>query len=192
MVIRPSRFGGVMGGLFLLLAAIIAAIIASRGAVHSAGDAILAVLIVGAAAIYGLSGLLDAVLARIVVDDQTVEIRNLFGVRRRYPRELIRSAARRSIFAPAQSGIYQHELLLIGEDGRCLARLWEADYDDAALRRMVESLQLKWPAARPASVRHVRREFPGSHAIDYPLIAVGILAVVAVILALITFAIMTH
>ena len=44
MVIRPIRFVGVMGGLFLLLAAIIAAIIASRGAVHSAGDAILAVL----------------------------------------------------------------------------------------------------------------------------------------------------
>jgi hypothetical protein len=192
MVVRPVRFGGVMGGLFLLMDAIVFAIIASRGQIHGPGDAILAVVVFGCFAMYGLNGVFVAVLARIVVDDHAVEVRNGFGVSRRYPRELVRSAARRSIFAPAQAGIYRDELLLIGENGLCLARVWVSDYDIDQLKALVESLDLKWPSVRRASIRRVRQEFPGAHAINYQLVTVGILAVVAVFLALITLTIMTH
>src|ERR1700694_208613 len=156
LVIRPSRFGYVTGGIGLLLDAIIVAIVAFRGVVHGPIDAAVVTLIAGGFALYGLNDVLAAAVARIVVGDDAVEVRNQVGRRRRFARTEISHATRRSVFAPAESGIYQDQFLLIANDGRCLARLWEADYNPADLERLVETLGLKWPQTRQASVRHVK------------------------------------
>jgi hypothetical protein len=157
LVIRPSRFGYVTGGIVLLLDAIIVATVAFRGVVHRPIDAAVVTLIAGGFALYGLNDVLVAAVARIVVGDDAIEVSNQVGRRRRFARTEITRAARRSVFAPAESGIYQEELLLIAKDGRRLVRLWEADYNSADLERLVETLGLKWPQTRQASERHVNR-----------------------------------
>jgi hypothetical protein len=154
LLIRPSRFGYVTGGIVLLLDTIIVATVAFRSVVHRPIDAAGIALIAGGFALYGLNDVLVAAVARIVVGDDAIEVRNQVGRRRRFARTEISHAARRSVFAPAESGIYQDEFLLIGKDGRCLARLWEADYNSADLERLVETLGLKWPPTRQASARH--------------------------------------
>ena len=176
----------------LLLDAIILATIELRGLVHHPTDAALATLIVGGLALYGLNDVMVAAVARIVVDDDAIEVRNQVGRRRRFARTEIGHAARRSVFAPAQSGIYQDELLLIAKDGRCVLQLWEADYGDADLDRLVEILGLKWPETEEASLRHIDRAFPGAHRFDYQTATVVTLGIFAVGLSIITVAVLTH
>ena len=74
-------------------------------------------------------------------------------------------------------------------DGRALLRLAESDYDTRALERLVETLGLKWPDTKSASVRQIRREFPHAFAFDFQTIAIAILIILAVALAVITFAV---
>ena len=176
----------------LLLDAIIVATIQLRALVHRPSDVAWAALIVGGLALYGLNNVLVAALARIVVDDDAIEVRNQVGRRRRFARTEVSHAARRSVFAPAQSGATQNELLLIAKDGRCLTRLWEANYSPADLEHLVETLGLKWPNTDKASVRHINRTFPGAHLFDYQVATVVILVVVAVGLAVIAFTVLTH
>jgi hypothetical protein len=192
LAIRPSRFGYVTGGLALLLDAIIVVIIQLRGLVHRPSEAAIAALIVGGIALYGLNDLLVAAVARIAVDNDVVEVRSQFGRRRRFARSEVNRAARRSVFAPAQSGIYKDELLLVAKDGLCLSRLWEGDYSAADLERLVQSLGLAWPQSERASVRHVNRTFPGAHRVDYAMAAIVILVIVAIGLAVVTLALLTH
>jgi hypothetical protein len=71
--------------------------------------------------------------------------------------------------------------LLIAKDGRRLARLWESDYGSASLKRVVESLGLSWPEPETASKRN-----------RGAIAAVVILAVIAVGLGVIAFAMLTH
>jgi hypothetical protein len=192
LAIRSSRFGYVTGGFALVLDAIIVVIIQLRGLVHRPGEAALAALIVGGIALYGLHEVLVAAAARIAVDNDVIEVRSEFGRRRRFARSEVNRVARRSVFAPAQSGIYQDELLLVAKDGSCLTRLWEADYSSADLERLVQSLGLAWPESEQASVRHVNRTFPGAHRVDFAVAAVVILVIVAIGLAVVTFALLTH
>src|ERR1700730_2844004 len=133
LVIRSTRFGYGIAAVFLFLAAIIVLAILFRGSIHSSSDLILAVLVVGGTTLLGLSQLLSAALGRVVVDERGIEVRNSLGRTRRFARDDIRRAARRSVCAPAQAGIYRTELLLIGKDGRCVARFWDGDYDPAGL-----------------------------------------------------------
>jgi hypothetical protein len=192
LVVRASRLAYVWGGIVLLLDAIILATIELRGLVHRPTDAALATLIVGSFALYGLNDVMVAAVARIVVDNDAIEARNQVGRRRRFARTEVSHAARRSVFAPAQSGIYQDELLLIAKDGRCVLQLWEADYGDADLERLVETLGLEWPETEEASLRHINRAFPGAHRFDYQTATVVILVILAVGLAVISVAVLTH
>ena len=176
----------------LLLDAIIVANIQFRGILHRPIDAALAAIIVGSIALYGLNAVLVGAVAKTVVDDDTIEVRNRVGHRRRFPRSDFNHAARRSVLAPAQSGIYQDELLLVRKDGRCLIQLWESDYSSADLQRLVETLGQNWPKPERATVRHVNREYPGAHRFDYQTATVAILIVVAVGLAVIAFAVLTR
>ena len=176
----------------LLLGAIIIAIIQLRGLMHRPSDAALAALIVGSAALYGVNEILVSAVARVVVDDNGIEVSNQLGHRRRFARTGVSRAARRSVFAPVESGIYQDELLLIAKDGRCLARMWESDYAPADLERLVKALGLEWPKTVRSSVRHINRAFPGAHRFDYQSAVVAILVIVAVGLAVIAFAVLTH
>ena len=176
----------------LVLAAIIVAIIQFRGLAHHPGDAALAALIVAGIALYGLNGVLVVAVARIVVDHDAVEVRDQVGRRRRFLRTEVSHAARRSVLAPAQSGIHLEELLLVANNGRCLVRLWEGDYSSADLERLVETLGLKWPQTEKASVRNIRRTFPGAHRFDYQVATVVILVIVAVVLGVIAIATLTR
>jgi hypothetical protein len=176
----------------LLLDAIIIAIIPLRGLVHRPSDAALAALIVGGFAMYGLNDVLVAALARIEVGNDFIQVRNQVGRRRRFARTEVSHAVRRSVFAPAQGGIHQEELLLIAKDGRCLTRLWEADYRSAELEGLVETLGLEWPKTEKASVRHVNGTLPGAHRVDLQVATIVILVLVAVGLAVIAFGVLTH
>jgi hypothetical protein len=189
---RPSRFGYVTGGLVLLLDVFVVAIIQSRGLLHRPTEAVLAGLIVGVVALYALNDVLVSAVSRVVVDSDAVEVRSQMGRRSRFAPAEVSHAARRSVFAPAQSGIYQEELLLIAKDGRRLTRLWESDYGSANLERLVEALGLKWPETEKATARTGRRWLPSSKRLDYQIAAVMILAVVAVGLAAVAFAVLTH
>ena len=180
-IARPSRFGYVAGGLLLLLDVVGMAIIQLRGLVEGPGEAALAVVIVGGIALYALSEVLVSAVARVVVDDDAVEVRNQIGRRKRFAATEVGHALRRSVFSPAESGIYQEQLLLIAKDGRRLARLWESDYGSASLKRVVESLGLSWPEPETASKRN-----------RGAIAAVVILAVIAVGLGVIAFAMLTH
>jgi hypothetical protein len=183
LVIRSTRVGyGIAAG-FLVLAAIIGLVILFRGSIRNSGDLILAVLLVGGATLLGLSQLLLAALGRVVVDEGGIEMRNALGRTRRFARDDIGSAARRSVFAPAQAGIYRTELLLIGKNGRCVARFWDGDYDTEDLRRLVSTLGLKWPDLRRSTVRHIIREFPGAHSFDYQTVTLVVLIAPLVVLA---------
>jgi hypothetical protein len=183
LVIRPTRLAYGAAALFLFLAAIIVLAILFRGSVHSSGDLIVAVVLVGGVTLLGLSNLLFAALGRVVADQRGIEVRSALGRTRRFARDDIRSAARRSVFAPAQAGVYRTELLLIGKDGRCVGRFWDGDYDTEDLRRLVGNLGLKWPGVRRSSVRHIIREFPGAHSFDYQTVTLVILIAVLVMLA---------
>jgi hypothetical protein len=190
LTIRPSRVGYVTGGVVLLLVAIMLAIVPR--VVRGPAEAALATVVIGGIALYGLNDLLVAIVARIVVDDDGIQMRNQLGLQRRFERADIGGVARRSVFAPAQSGIYEEELLLIAKDGRCLARIWEADYGSADLHRLVNGLRLEWPQTERSSVRHVNRTFPGAHRLDFQIAAVVVLVVITVGLGVITFALLTH
>ena len=176
----------------LLLDAVVVAVIQIRGLVHRPSDAVLAASIAGGIALYGLNDVLVAAVAKIVVDDNAIEVRDHIGRRRRFLRTDVGHAVRRSVFAPSQSGINQVELLLIAKDGSCLTRLWEADYGSAGIEQLLETLGLKWPEAERATVRQVNRTFPGAHRFDYEVATVAILVSVAVVLALIAFGVLTH
>jgi PH (Pleckstrin Homology) domain-containing protein len=183
LVIRSTRLGYAAAALFLFLAAIIVLAILFRGSIHSFSDLILAVLVVGGATLLGLSQLLFAAFSRVVVNEGGIEVRNALGRTRRFAQDDITRAARRSVFAPAQAGIYRTELLLIGKDGRCVARFRDGDYDTEDLRRLVSTLGLKWPDVRRSTVRQIIREFPGAHSFDYQTVTLVILIAVLVVLA---------
>src|SRR4029077_12761983 len=180
-IARPSRFGYVAGGRVLLLVAVVVAIVQLRGLVERPGDAALAAVIVGGIALYALNGVLVSAVARVVVDGDAVEVRNQIGHRNRFAATEVSHAVRRSVFSPAESGIYQDQLLLVAKDGRRLARLSGSDYGSANLERLVESLGLTWPEPETASMRS-----------RGAIAAVGILAAVAVGLGVIAFAMLTH
>ncbi len=64
----------------LLLEAIIIAVVQLRALVHRPSDVALAALVVGGLALYGLNNVLVAAVARIVVDDDAIEVRRADAV----------------------------------------------------------------------------------------------------------------
>jgi hypothetical protein len=191
LVLRPSRSNYIYAGVFLFLAVIVWVIIQARSDIKSPTDAILALLVVGSAALVGISQLLSAAVARVTVDGDTVHVRDRLGRRRSFTRAEVSIAARRSTFAPIQAGITMpNAFLLANKDGRCLLRLQEIDYDPEALERLVATLGLAWPHSEKASVRQINREFPGAYAFDYQTVAIAIMIVLAVILAVIVSALL--
>lgn len=190
LAIRSTRLGYGFAAVFLSLAAIIVLAILFRGSIHSSSDLILAVLMVGGATLLGLSQLLFAALGRVVVDEGGIEVRDALGRTQRFARNEITRAARRSVFAPAQAGIYRDELLLIGKDGRCVARFWDSDYGTEDLRRLASTLGLRWPDVRRSTVRRINREFPGAHSFDYQTVTlvIAVLVVLAFIAVIVLLA----
>ena len=129
LVIRPGRSNYAYAAVFLVLAAIVLSLVASRG-IHSLGDLIIGSLVVGGLGFLGINGLLGAALPKIVVHREVVEARDRLGRLHRLARAQVGRAARRSLFAPLQAGITRPDaLLLIGKDGRCLLRIPESDYE---------------------------------------------------------------
>jgi hypothetical protein len=177
---------------FLVLGVILAATILSRGLVHRWSDAIIAVAVVGGVALLAINNFLSAAAARIVVDGDNVVVRDWLGRERRFDRVDVDHAARRSIFAPAQSGISQEEFFLVGSDGRCLLRLSEADYGESDLQRFVEALGIKWPSTHKASVRQIRREIPGAYGFDYQTTTIVAVILLVAILAAAAFVSLTR
>jgi hypothetical protein len=190
LVVRPSRSNYFFAAVFLFRAVIIWAIAASRGSVKSLGDAIIVLLVVGGAALVGISQLLSAAVARVTVDGDNVHVRDRLGRRRGFARAEVSIAARRSSFAPQVGITMPNAFLLAGKNGRCLLRLQEIDYDPEALERLVATLGLAWPHSEKASVRQINREFPGAYAFDYQTVAIAIMIVLAVILAVIVLALL--
>lgn len=189
VIIRPSRSNYVYAGVFLFLAVIILALTQLRG-IHSVSDAIIVSLVVGGPALLGISSLLNAAVAKITVDGDTVEVRNRLGLHQRIARAEVGRAVRTSLFAPAQGGISQTDrFLLVGKDGRCLVRLPESDYRTEALERLVDTLGLAWPPSRHGSVRKINREFPGAYPFDYQTVAVAIMIILVVVLAVAALAV---
>ena len=190
LVIRPHRSGYVFGSAFLLSTAVIWVLAQALNSIRSQNDMILAGIVFTLLALCGISILLGTALPKVAVDGDIVQVRDWLGRRRRFARSEVGHAAMRSIIAPTRYGfIPTNAFLLIDKDGRSLVRLQEDDYDTRALERLVEALGLAWPETKSASVRQVRREFPGAFAFDFPTIAIAILTVLAVALAVITLAV---
>jgi ABC-type iron transport system FetAB permease component len=190
LVIRASRAGYGFAGLFLLLAVVLLVIIQSRGVVHSSSDAILASFVIGSVVLLAISYFLSAVVARVVVDGNTVQVRDRLGRHRRFARAEISRAAMRSISAPTVYGPSQPTaFLLVSRDGRCLVRLPESDYGTEALERLTTTLGLTWPHTEHASLRAINHEFPGAYVFDYQTIVVAIVILV-VALAIAAFALL--
>ncbi len=190
LVIRPQRSGYVFGIAFLLSTAVIWVIAQALNSIRSQNDMILAWIVFTLLALCGISILLGTALPKVAVDGDIVQVRDWLGRRRRFARSEVSHAAIRSIIAPTRYGfVPRNAFLLIDKDGRSLVRLQEDDYDTRALERLVEALELAWPETKSASVRHIRREFPGAFPFDFQTIAIAILIILAAALAVITLAV---
>jgi len=190
LVIRPHRAGYVFGGAWLLFSAVIWVIAQALNSIRSQNDMVLAWIVFPILVLYGISVLLGTALPELTVDGDIVVVRDWLGRHRRFARSEVGHAAMRSIIAPTRYGpIPTNAFLLIGKDGRSLVRLPKDDYDPRALQRLIEVLGLAWPDTRGASVREIRREFPGAFAFDFPTIAVALLIILAAALAVITLAV---
>jgi hypothetical protein len=189
LVIRPHRSGYVFGAVVLLLGAIAWAIAQALGSIRSQSDLILAWLVFGGLALYAISDLLGTAVPKVVVDGDTVEVRDRLGRHRQFARSEVSHGAMRSIFAPRRYGNTRtNAFLLVSKDGRCLVRLPEEDYDPRALESLVATLGLEWPQTKNATVRQINREFRGAFAFDYQTVAVVILIILAAALAGVVFA----
>jgi hypothetical protein len=190
LVIRPHRSGYVFGGAFLLFTAVLWVIAQAMNSIRNQNDMIIAWIVFPILVLYGMSILLGTALPKVTVDGDIVQVCDWLGRRRRFAREEVSHAAMRSVIAPSRYGWNPtNAFLLIGMDGRALLRLAERDYDTRALERLVETLGLKWPETKSASVRQINREFRGAFAFDFQTIAIEILIIVAVALAVIALAV---
>jgi hypothetical protein len=190
LVIRPHRSGYVFGGIFLLFTAVIWVIAQALNSIRSQNDVIIAWIVFPVLVLFAISILLGTALPKVTVDGDDVQVRDRLGRHRRFARSEVSHAAMRSIVAPSRFGWNPtNAFLLIGMDGRALLRLAERDYDTRALERLVETLELKWPETKSASVRQINREFRGAFAVDFQTIAIAILVILAVALAVITLAV---
>jgi hypothetical protein len=159
------------------------------GSIRSQSDLIVAWLVFGSLALYVISDLLGSALPKLVVDGDTVEVRDRLGRHRRFARSEVSHGAMRSIFAPRRYGNSRvNAFMLVSKDGRCLVRLPEEDYDPRALTSLVATLGLEWPQTKNATVRQINREFPGAFAFDYQSVAVVSLIILLVALAGVVFA----
>jgi hypothetical protein len=190
LVIRPHRSGYVFGGVFLLLTAVIWVIAQALNSIRSQNDMIIAWIVFPLLVLFSMSILFGTALPKVTVDGDIVMARDSLGRHRRFARSEVSHAAMRSIIAPSRYWWNPtNAFLLIGTDGRALLHLAERDYDTPALERMVETLGLKWPETKSASVRQINREFPGAFAFDFQTIGIAILIIIAVALAVITLAV---
>jgi hypothetical protein len=190
LVIRPHRSGYVFGSAFLLVTAVIWVIAKALNNVRSQNDMILAWIVFPLLVLFGIGILLGIAVPKLTVDGDMVQVRDRLGRHRRFARSEVSHAAVRSIIAPTRYGwVPTNTFLLIGKDGRALLRLAEVDYDTRALESLVETLGLKWPETKSASVRQINNEFKGAFAFDFKTIAIAILIILAVGLAVITLAV---
>jgi hypothetical protein len=190
LVIRPHRSGYVFGIAFLLITAFIWVIVQALNSIRSQNDMIIAWIVFPILVLFGIGIVLGTALPKVTVDGDVVQVRDTLGRHRRFVRSEVSHAAERSIIAPTRYGfIPTNAFLLIGNDGRSLLRLPEDAYDPRALLRLVETLGLAWPETKSASVRQIRREFPGAFAFDFQTIAIAILIILAAALAVITIAV---
>jgi hypothetical protein len=190
LVIRPHRSGYVFGGAFLLCTAVIWGIAQALNSIRSQNDLIIAWIVFPLLVLLGISMVLGTALPKVAVDGDMVQVRDGLGRHRRFARSEVSHAALRSIIVPSRyAWLPTNAFLLIAKDGRSLVRLPEDDYDPRALQRLVETLGLAWPETQSASVRQIRREFPGAFPFDFQTITIAILIVLAAALALITLAV---
>ena len=190
LVIRPHRSGYVFGIAFLLLTAFTWVIAQALNSIRSQNDLFIAWILFPILVLFGISILVGTALPKVTVDSDIVQVRDSLGRNRRFARSEVSHAAKRSIIAPAPYlWVPTNAFLLIGKDGHSLLHLAERDYDSRALERLVETLGLEWPETKSASVRQIRREFPGAFAFDFQTIAIAILIILAVALAAITLAV---
>lgn len=161
------------------------------GSINSQLGLILAWIILGGVAVYGIGDILSTALAEVMVEGDIVHVRDRLGRHRRFARAEVSYAAMRSINVPRlYMGMWTtNAFLLVGKDGRCLIRLPEDDYDTKALERLVETLGLSWPHTENSSVRQINREFPGTYAFDYQTVAIAIMIVLTLALAVGAFAV---
>jgi len=88
------------------------------GSIRSQSDLIVAWLVFGALALYVISELLGTAVPKVVVDGETVEVRNRLGRHRRFARSEVSHGAMRSIFAPRRYGNSRtNAFLLVSKDG---------------------------------------------------------------------------
>jgi len=190
LVIRPHWSGYVYAGVMFLLTAILWVIAQAMHSIKSPTDVIIAWIVFSGFVFYGITSLFSTALPKVTVDDDAVLARDPLGRHRRFARSEVSHAAMRSILVPTRYGFIRADaLFLVGKDGRSLLRLPADDYDTGALERLVETLGLEWPETKSASVRQIRREFPGAFAFDFQTIAIAILIILAVALAVITLAV---
>ena len=187
LVIRPHRSGYVFGIAFLLFTAVVWVIAQALNSIRSQNDMIIAWIVFPILVLCGISILLGTALPKVTVDGDIVDVRDRLSRHRRFARSEVSHAAIRSIIAPTRYGWFPtNAFFLIGKNGRSLVRLPEDDYDPRALQRLVVTLGLAWPETKSASVRQIRREFPGAFAFDFQTIVIAILIIVAAALAVIT------
>lgn len=176
-----------MAAVFLFLALLTLYVILERGLITSLGEAIIAAFVVGGATLLGISELLSATVEQIVVDADTVQMRDRLGRHVRVARSEISHAALISSFEPPQFVVRLNDLLLVGTNGRCLLRVPEPDYGTEAIERLVGTLGVHQPHERISTRRQVRREFPGAYAFDYLAVGIFIIVILAMALALASF-----
>ena len=176
-----------MAATFLVLASMTLYVILERGLINSVGAAIIASLFVGGATLFGISELLSATLEKIVVDGDTVQMRDRLGRHVRFARSEISHAAMRSTFEPPQYVVRMNDLLLVAKNGGCLLRVPEPDYGAEAIDRIVEALGLVRPHDQISTRRQVRREIPGAYAFDYQAVVIFIVVILAGALAFAAF-----
>jgi hypothetical protein len=184
LVVRPHISGYVYAGIFGFFAVVVWVIAQAMGSIKSHNDLIVAWLVFGAFALVVIYELLCTAMPRVIVDGGKIQVRDLLGRHRSFTRSDVSHAAMRSILVPRRFGGYRsNAFLIVGKDGRCLARLPEEDYDPRALERLVETLGLEWPQTENSSVRRINREFPGAFAFDHQALAVVLLMILGVALA---------
>src|ERR1700693_1503566 len=191
LVIRPHRSAYVFDGVILLLTAIAWVIAQLLGSINSQVGLIVAWMIFGGFAVYGIGDILATALAKVTVEGDIVHVRDRLGRHRRFARAEVSHSAMRSINVPRlyMGMLRTNAVFLVGKNGRCLLRLGEDEYDTKALEHLVETLGLNWPHTENSSVRRINREFPGTYAFDYQTVAVAIMLILTLALAVGAFAV---